>query len=112
MILPSPRLTVTELVRIAVEEQVRTLTARRTLTAEEIQRRLTRQYPGDRPHAPTVTVPRLDPEEEVERALQACRGKRCIVVVGGRVVEDLHEEIVLTPETRVQFLRLVALAGG
>jgi hypothetical protein len=106
----SPRLTVADLVRIAVEEQVRTLTARRTLTVAEIHERLARQYPGER--RPAIAVPNVDPEEEVERALQACRTSRCIVVVGGRPVQDLDQEIVLAPEMRVQFLRLVPLAGG
>jgi hypothetical protein len=41
-----------------------------------------------------------------------CRRGRCIVVVGGRPIKRLDEEIVLAPETRVQFLTLVALAGG
>ena len=110
--LPSPRLTVADLVRIAVEEQIRTLTVRRRLAAAEIQERLSRQYPSEKERAGRVKVPAIDSEHAVERALHACRAGRCFVILGGQPVTDLDQEVTLAPETSVQFLRLVPLAGG
>ncbi len=46
------------------------------------------------------------------RALDACRARRCLVIVDGEPVEDLGQEVVLRPDSRVQFLRLVPLQGG
>jgi hypothetical protein len=114
--LPTARLTGTELVRLVVEEQIRTLTVRRKLTAAEIERRLNRQYgtiaPENRKRELRIGVPEPDLTQEVVRALEACRAGQCLVVVDGQPVVDLEQEIVLQPETNVRFLRLLPLAGG
>jgi hypothetical protein len=34
------------------------------------------------------------------------------VIVGDRQVDDLDEELELTPETEIRFLRLTPLVGG
>lgn len=110
---PAQRLSGAELVRLTVEEQVRTLTARRRLTALEIEQRLNRQY-GALPQTREVRigVPELDAEQEAERALQACRAGECLVVINGQPLEDLKREVFLAPETTVQFLRVLPMAGG
>ena len=111
--LPAERVRVEDLVRSAVEEQVRTLTARRKLAVLEVRERMERQYgpePGRR--EAVIGVPTLDVQQEIDRALDACRAGRCIVVVAGEPVTDLDAEITLQLDTRVQFLRLVPLQGG
>ena len=114
--LSATRMRIVDLVRQTVEEQVRTLTARRKLTAAEIERRLVRQYgilsQEDALRRRRIDVPRHDTTVEVERALEACRAGACLVVVDGEPLTDLDQEITVSPDTRVQFLRLLPLAGG
>ena len=110
---PAQRVSGSKLVRLAVEEQIRTLTARRKLTAADIERRLNRQYGAAAPSRELrIGVPELDPAQEVERALQACRAGQCVIVIDGQALDDLDSEVVLKPETNVRFLRLLPLAGG
>lgn len=110
------RMMAADLVRVAVEEQVRTLTGRRKLTAIEIQQRLARQYgpaaDEHRERAARIGVPELDVEREVARALDACRRGQCLVVVDNRPVADLDGEVSIAAGSCVRFLRLVPLAGG
>jgi hypothetical protein len=111
--LPANRIRVADLIRVMVEEQVRTLTARRKLSIREIEQRLTRQFGAD-PERKTVQLgaPQLDIEDEVQRALNACRRGTCLVVVDGRPIESLDEEVVIASGSSIRFLRVVPLAGG
>ena len=49
---------------------------------------------------------------EVERTLDAFARHRFFVLVDGARVSDLEEVITLTPETKLQFVRLMPLVGG
>ena len=119
------RLTVAELIRRAVEEQVRELTARRRLDAELARRALNRQYlspeeiavqaergavrfPAGRPARPEP----LDPAAESARALRAFEAGAYTVLVDGRRVDRLDEVVPFSPGTKVTFLRLMPLVGG
>jgi hypothetical protein len=110
--------TVAELIRLAVEEQVRLLRS----DAARCQRTLDRQYlsmedireqaatgvvrmPAAVPAAPDVVA-------EVARARRAFERNVFVVFVGGRQVRRLDEEIVLRLGEPVVFLRLTPLAGG
>ena len=113
LMVPAQRLSGSELVRLAVEEQIRALTARRKLTAADIEHRLNRQYGAAAPSREVrIGVSELNAAHEVDRALQACRTGQCVIVVDGQALDDLESEIVLEPETNVRFLRLLPLAGG
>jgi len=114
--------TVRELIRRAVEEQIRELAS----DAARCRRVLDRQYltndeleaqartgairmparPGTRPPVGP------DPATEVARAYRAFAEGTFVVFVGGHQVADLDEEIALRLGEPVVFLRLVALAGG
>ncbi|MBE9498906.1 hypothetical protein IHE61_11485 [Streptomyces sp. GKU 257-1] len=115
--LDGDRTTARELVRRAVEEQIREL---RTDAARS-RRTLDRQYLSEddvRRQAATgvIRMPRqpADPDvpEEVSRAHRAFARGTFAVFAGGRQVADLDEEITPRPGEPVVFLRLVALAGG
>ena len=55
---------------------------------------------------------RFDRTKERRAAWEAFE-KRCFVIlIGDRQIDDLDEELVVTPETEVVFLRLVPLVGG
>ncbi|WP_324788313.1 hypothetical protein [Streptomyces sp. H51] len=47
-----------------------------------------------------------------ESALEAFHRRQFVVLVGDRQVEDLDDEVVLSPDEDITFLKLVPLAGG
>ncbi|HEY7677077.1 MAG TPA: MoaD/ThiS family protein [Candidatus Methylomirabilis sp.] len=55
---------------------------------------------------------RLEAEEEVRRAVKAFEEGDYIVTVDGREVHDLDALVAPAPGARVQFLRLLPVAGG
>jgi len=110
--------TVADLIRLAVEEQIRLLRG----DAARCRRALDRQYlsvedireqaatgvvrmPAGPPAAPDVAV-------EVARAHRAFERNVFVVFVGGRQLLGLDEEIVPRLGEPVVFLRLTPLAGG
>lgn len=119
------RMTVAELIRRTVEEQVRELLARRRIDAQQVRRALDRQYLTPEeiarqaqegavrlPSARAVRVPEIDPAAEAQKALRAFEAGAYLVLVDGRQVERLDETVTFAPGTRVTFLRLMPLAGG
>lgn len=54
----------------------------------------------------------IDWKEQFDRAVEAFETGRILVLVNDRQAETLDEEIVVTPETEVSFLRLTLLVGG
>jgi len=118
-----PSISAAELIRRTVEERVREAAAAHHLVeglqthqaAEpgplingEIQDQV-QQGKGDGSFRP---CPRVDTEKEVEKALQAFASGRYLLLVGKRRIHSLDEEIALTLETKVVFLRLLPLIGG
>jgi hypothetical protein len=54
----------------------------------------------------------IDWEKQYEKAIQAFQHNGFIILVNDHQVEDLEEEIELTEELPISFLRLVPLVGG
>jgi hypothetical protein len=108
------RLTVAELIRLTVEEQVRTLVVRQRLAVEEAQELLDRHYADQRtdppraPHQPHT----ISAKRETARAQRAFAEGRYVIIVNGRQVEQLDEEVVFDLDAKVTFLRLTPLVGG
>lgn len=110
--------TAAELIRLAVEEQIRLLHG----DAARCQRALGRQYLSmDDIRAQAATgVVRMPagvpaPRDLAAEVARACRAfERCVFVVfaGGCQLRQLDEEIVLRLGEPVVFLRLTPLAGG
>ncbi|MEU4620376.1 hypothetical protein AB0G04_10425 [Actinoplanes sp. NPDC023801] len=110
--------TARELIRRAVEEQIRLAGA----ATARCRRALDRQFLSDedlRAQAATGVI-RLpdravlapDPEREVARAHRAFSRGTFVIFNGGRQVGSLDEEITVRLGEPVVFLRLVALVGG
>jgi hypothetical protein len=127
------RTSVRELIRCAVEEQVRELrfdAADALSSAEADQNRrsarsreaLDRQYLSDgeiRAQAASGTIryrsseaTRPDPAEEVARAHRAFTAGVFVIFSGGRQATGLDDEVEVRIGEPVVFLRLVALVGG
>ena len=103
--LESESVTARELVRRAVEEQIRVLNAGPGVHHKALDRQY-RQV-GDTPRPAEIDV-----EAEVRRALRAFERGVFKVFAGGRQVESLDEELRIELGEPVVFLRLVALQGG
>ena len=56
--------------------------------------------------------PRVQPEHEIERALDAFRHGRYFVIVDGERVDNLDTVLTLQPRTTIDFLRVLPLVGG
>ncbi|TYB42775.1 hypothetical protein [Actinomadura chibensis] len=104
------RMTVRELIRLRVREEV----ARHNARPSERFRGLVRpddaeaelngyRLPGPR---------RLDWERQAEIAERAFRGNGFFVLAGDRQVDDLDEEVDLTADPDLVFVKLVPLVGG
>lgn len=86
--------------------------AKRRLSTGEAIRALRRQYQTTGSLASLPEETRLDPQRETERALAAFTTGTCLLFVNGEQVHDLAQHVTLEADTKVQFLRLVPLAGG
>src|SRR5215203_3094447 len=108
--LPSERITLRELIRTRVYQEVRDYNlhqpeyfrglvqptdAERTLNGFKVQQRR-----------------RIDPEKQFKRAIESFQRNRFFILVDGLQVDELEEEIEIGVETTVTFLKLVALVGG
>jgi hypothetical protein len=54
----------------------------------------------------------LDWEQQLARALTAFENNGFLILVGEEQLTELEDEITITPETTVTFLKLVPLVGG
>ncbi|WP_147456879.1 hypothetical protein [Micromonospora pisi] len=108
------RTTVRELIRRAVEEQLRELRADATRCRRTLDRQYLTRDEIERQAASGVVrssaVP--DAEREVTRAQRAYERHAFAVFAGGRQAGGLDEEIVLRLGEPVLFLRLTPLVGG
>jgi hypothetical protein len=54
----------------------------------------------------------LEWKRQFDRAVEAFTANQVLILINDRQAESLDEEFVITPETRVTFLRLTPLVGG
>lgn len=104
------RLTVRELIRRRVFQEVAEYNARRP----EVFQGLVQPADAERVlNGYALRTPRrIDPETQTDLALKAFAGNGFLVLVGDRQVTEPDEEIDLVLGTEVTFLKLVPLVGG
>ena len=105
--LVSERITLRELLKRRIDEEVAELNAGRDdirpLVAPTAQER---RLNGEKP------ARKIDPERQLAAALEAFERTRIVVIVDGQQVLDLDQPIVVTPDTEARFVKLVPLVGG
>lgn len=57
-------------------------------------------------------APHSDAREEIERAQQAFAAREFMVVVDDQRVRDPDEVLVVGPDTRVEFIKILPMVGG
>ncbi len=104
------RLTLREVIRRRVFEEVAELNAGRT----EGKRGLVQPSETERMLNGTAKreASRLQPQRCYERALAAFARNGFLVLAGDRQIEDLDEELDLASGAEITFLKLVPLVGG
>jgi hypothetical protein len=106
--LVSERITLRELLKRRIDEEVAELNAGRdeikplVAPAAEQERRLNAEKP----------CRIVNPERQLTAAVEAFERRRIVIIVDNRQVLDLDEAIGVTGDTEVRFLKLVPLVGG
>ncbi|MBT2340900.1 MULTISPECIES: hypothetical protein [Pseudomonas] len=119
----SPTLTVAELIRLTVAEQIAALSVQHWLEQASMREVLDRQYLSERdirrqasegaivmPQA--SEAPRLDVDAEIERALKGFETRAFRVLHNGVMLQSLDDLIDLSPPSTLAFIRLMPLMGG
>lgn len=114
-----------ELIERTVREQIRLFLGRQRENREAARKTLDRHYLTNEDIAAQarrqgkVGLPRLresetaiNPDTEAERAVRAFEQGRYVILVSGRQIESLDEDLSFDDQTSVVFLRLMPLAGG
>ncbi|MEV2276951.1 hypothetical protein AB0I72_15350 [Nocardiopsis sp. NPDC049922] len=105
------RITVRELIRLRVREEV----ARHNADPTPPWRGLvtpTRQEQELNRRAARATRPRIDWEKQADRALEAFSRQGFVVIVGDHQAESLDDTVDLTADPEIVFIKLVPLVGG
>ncbi len=108
--LPSERITVRELIRTRVYQEVRD----HNLNRPEYFRGLVQPTDAERTlnGFKVRQRRRIDPEKQFERAIESFHRNGFFILVDGLQVDELEEEIEIKPDTTATFLKLVPLVGG
>jgi hypothetical protein len=56
--------------------------------------------------------PKMDPDQQYQNAIKAFQSNGFLLFVGDRQITELESQIVVTDDTKVQFLKLIPLIGG
>lgn len=117
-----------EIIARIVETQVHELLDKRELHLSDAKRILNRQYmsqddinaqiaekgsvhyPSDRDIEKLEK--HIDIPVEIDRALEAFQHGRIVMFVDSKQIHSMDEEITLTSDTRIKFVRLTPLVGG
>jgi hypothetical protein len=107
--LASERITLRELLTRRIEEEVAALNAgdyalRPLVAPTEHERQLNGE--------PARRTRKVDAARQLDAAIQAFQRTRILVVVDRRQVLDLDEQLTVTPDSEVRFIKLVPLVGG
>jgi len=106
----SERLTVRELIRSRVYQEVQDYNSRRPDSFNGLVRPTdAEQALNGYKLAPGRTI---DWQQQFSKASDAFTHNGFFILVDDRQPESLDEELVLTPQTRVSFVKLVPLVGG
>jgi hypothetical protein len=107
---PTEHLTVRELIRTRVYQEVREYNLRQP----EYFRGLVQPAGAERT-LNGFKVPRrrrIDPEKQLNKAIESFYRNGFMILVNDQQVDELEEEIEVSPDTTVTFLKLVPLVGG
>lgn len=111
--IPGEQITVSELIRSRVYQEVKELNARMASSSTEIEELvpLTSTEVALNGQRSKQAVP-VDWKVHFDRAIKAFKANQILILVDGQQVDSLNELINITPATDISFLRLKILMGG
>ena len=108
LVVPSERMTVRELIRERVYQEVKDCNAGRALKGKMLVTPTARENELNGPAPPK----QIDWRKQFETASDAFEGNRILILIGDRQAESLEEEFDVSSRTTVMFMRLQLLVGG
>ncbi len=111
--LPSEQITVQELIRSRVYQEVRESNARAAAKKNETQELVppsATELALNGPRSNHFT--HVDWQTQFDKAVDAFRANRIMILVNDRQVMSLEDQIEIHSQTRISFLRLTMLMGG
>jgi len=115
LVFPSEQITLRELIRERVYQEVQDYNNQQTETAfrglvqpSEAEQTLN----AHKSPAPSKAHKQIDWKQQYDRALEAFQNNGFLVLVGERQAEDLDEVITLNSASQVSFVKLALLVGG
>jgi hypothetical protein len=108
------RITLRDLVRTRVREEVARYNAERAANRGDVFAGLVMPEGAEptRLGFQMQTPRRIDWEQQAGKAIEAFSRNGFFVLVDDRQVTELDEELALTPDSDIRFIRLVQLVGG
>jgi hypothetical protein len=106
--LASERITLRELIRRRIEDEVREINA----GSDEVRPLVTPSAQEARLNGDRSARRMIDAAKQLDAAIKAFERTRIVVIVDGRQMQDIDHEIAVTDTTEVRFLKLVPLVGG
>jgi hypothetical protein len=110
--LDAERITVGELIRTRVHQEVRAHNARLTSGTARFTGLVQPEAAERKLNAGSRRPRTIDAARQTEVALRAFERGHVLLLVDDRQVEELDQEITLGPGSNVTFLKLVPLVGG
>jgi hypothetical protein len=113
--LPSERITVRELIRERVYQEVQDFNRQQ---GEKVFRGLVqpsdteRILNGQRPEYRLKQHREIDWKQQFEQALEAFQNNGFLILIDDAQAESLDQEFLVTPSTEIGFVRLTILVGG
>lgn len=123
--LPDSSISVAELIRRTLQQQLAELSVQGLLAAIAVREIIARQYLSAAeiraqagqgavrvPRVSEPAIPEFDVEREVERAWAGFERRAFRVVVDGRMPQALTDTVTIRADSKVAFMRLLPLVGG
>ena len=107
---PSNQLTVRELIRARIEQEVAAYNERQGEFFQGLVQPGTAELTLNGYRLPRPRY--IDPANQVERAFEAFMRNGFLILIDDRQVEQLDDSVILDEQTVVTFLKLVPLVGG
>ncbi len=108
--LPSERITVRELIRARIDQEVQDYNSRQLEYFNGLVQPSDTELTLNGYRMKKVRA--LDPEKQYQQALESFEHNGFILLVDDRQVDSLDQVIQVSPATAVTFLKLVPLVGG
>lgn len=105
-------LTVAELIRLKVEQEVKQHNETLLKENQGFQNATEQRLNQSANYPPQIQRKLADPEKEAYRAWEAFQNNQVFLLIDKKQAESLEQEILLSKDTQISFMELMPLVGG